>query len=214
MGCTQSTQDLTDSLALAINGHDSAQITKEQVSGIPYASQIVEFGGNPEALMVLAWAEPGRHQTPIALKWLSANSEMLVTQAGRITKTVNFPDNNLLSIHALKPDPLARGLHLRTTPHHWSYTMSWHPGYHVGYEAESRFEVLGEVTKQLPFDVQTLLHVKETISIPTIDFKTSNHYWLDPQTGRVIASEQTITPNGATFKLYTGKAYQQVNDHE
>ncbi|MGF1721667.1 YjbF family lipoprotein [Vibrio kyushuensis] len=208
-GCTQSSQDLSDSFSLALFGHEPATLTQNQVNDIPYASQIIEFGNNPQALVVLAWVESGVIQEPQALKWLSANNEMIVTQAGRVTKTANFPNTNLISIKADKTDPLARGLHLPTTPHHWSYTISWQPGYHIEYEAQSRFEVIGEVEKQLPFEKRILLHVKEIVSIPVIKHKSNNHYWLDPSSGEVISSEQTVIPNSATFKLTIAKPYQQ-----
>ncbi|MGF1697514.1 YjbF family lipoprotein [Vibrio lamellibrachiae] len=209
LGCTQSSQDLSDSFSLALFGHDSSSITQEQVNNIPYASQVIEFGSNPQVLIVLAWVEHENDQVPEALKWLSANNEMIVTQAGRIIKTANFPNTNLISLRSEKTDPLARGLHLPTTPHHWSYTISWQPGYHIQYEAQSRFEVIGKVEKQLPFEKRALLHVKETVSIPVIEYQSNNHYWLDPKTGNVIASEQTVIPNSATFKLVIGKPYQQ-----
>ncbi|MCK6263189.1 YjbF family lipoprotein [Vibrio sp. ZSDE26] len=209
LGCTQNAQDLSDSFSLALFGHNSPTLTQENVNSIPYASKIIEYGDNSKALIVLAWVEAGSNDAPNTLKWLSASNEMVVTQAGRITKTANFPNSNLIALQSEKRDPLARGLHLSTTPHHWSYTISWHPGYHIQYEAQSRFKVLGEVEKQLPFETKTLLHIEEVVSIPVIEYQSSNHYWLDPESGKVIASEQTIIPNGVTIKLSTGKSYQQ-----
>ncbi|MBT2916410.1 YjbF family lipoprotein, partial [Vibrio anguillarum] len=119
-GCTQNTQYFTDSLNLALFGPESLSISQNKINELPYASIYVKQGDNPQALMILAWAEKESSQfqpNPLALKYLSANHEMIVTSAGRITKTVNLLDANLSNIRSQQPDPLAIGLHDSSTPH-------------------------------------------------------------------------------------------------
>lgn len=209
-GCTQNTQSLIDSFDLAFLGPESMTISKSTVDELPYASIMVTHGNNPPALMVLAWAEESSLLSPSnspALKYLSANHEMIVIASGRIIKTVNLLEQNLSSIHSLQSDPLALGLHHASTPHHWEYDISWRPGYYLRYTAQSRFIIEGEVEKQLPFGSQRLLHVIEKVSIPKINHHYTNHYWLEPSNGQVVASEQTPAPGMARIELIVTKPF-------
>lgn len=212
-GCTQNTQSLVDSFDLALFGPESSTISKKTINELPYASIIVTQENNPPALMVLAWAEKQSYIFPAdfpALKYLSANNEMIVTYSGRIIKTINLLEHNLSAIHSQQPDPLTLGLHRANTPHHWQYEISWQPGYHVRYPAQSSFIPEGLVDKKLLFDTQRLLHVREEVSIPVINHHYTNHYWLNPNDGQVVASEQTPAPGMARFKLVVAKPFAGI----
>ncbi|GEM_PF-3528563 len=213
-GCTQNTQYFTDSLNLALFGPESLSISQNKINELPYASIYVKQGDNPQALMILAWAEKDSSQfqsNPLALKYLSANHEMIVTSAGRITKTVNLLDANLSNIRSQQPDPLAIGLHDSSTPRYWEYEISWQPGYHTQYHAQSRFVVQGEEQKLLPQGARNLLHVVENVTILAIDQHYTNHYWLEPSSGEVVASEQTPAPGMARFELIVAKPFSGAN---
>jgi hypothetical protein len=186
-------------------------ISPEKVRQLPYASMYVQLGENPQALMILVWSEPTLSNKLVALKWLSANHEMLVTQSGRVIKTVNLKDGNLTALTSNQPDPLSLGLQRGTTPHQWHYQISWLPGYHSNYKAISTFTVIGQVSKQLPAGTQKLLYVREQVDIPILRQGYQNRYWLEPQTGKAIASEQYIFPGSGNIKLMVGKPYAGEN---
>lgn len=207
IGCTQNTQHLSDSLELALFGPNSPSISQDKINQIPYASIYVKQGDNPQALMVLAWAEPSSIDSFIDLKYLSANNEMLVTTAGRITKTVNLVNGNLTRLHSPTPDPLAMGLQHPDTPRFWEYYISWQPGYHTQYLAQSRFIVLETVAKTLPQGTRELIHVIEKVTIPAIKQHYINHYWLSPSSGEVVASEQTPAPGIDAFEIIIAKPF-------
>ncbi|MGD8172424.1 YjbF family lipoprotein [Vibrio sp. TRT 21S02] len=207
-GCTQNMRDLSDSFELAMFGVGDHSITSEMVNQSPYASIYARQGDeSPLALLVLAWAEPGLPEQAQALKWLSASEEMLVTQAGRITKTVNLPNSNLISVQATSPDPLKLGLHLASTPKVWTYTLSWQPGYHFGYQVQSQFNVHGIQNKMLPNGERALLYVTEEVRIAAIEQHWQNQYWLDASNGKVVASVQTPAPGITQIALSVAKPY-------
>ncbi|WP_133406274.1 YjbF family lipoprotein [Parashewanella tropica] len=206
-GCSNNTQHFTDTFKLAVFGKEQTKIDHAKVVASPYASLYVKQGENPAALMVLAWAEEGHTKGHPALKWLSSSKEMLMTESGRITKTLKLPNENLVSVHSNKPDPLSLGLHLDSTPRFWRYQISWQPGYHFAYQAESRFILKGKVIKQLPSGLKETLHVIEKVSVPKLSLSYNNDYWIAPKTGEVIASSQIPAPGMQRFELTIGKSF-------
>jgi len=207
-GCAKNAQHLSDSLQLAIFGPEASVISAETVASIPYASLYIQQNNNPLALMVLAWAEPTSNNSHTALKWVSSGQEMIVTQGGRITKTLNLDSENLIHLESDSVDPLQLGLHKTTTPRDWQFYLSWQPGYHFRYLAQSHFVNQGEQIKQLPNgEFRTLLRINERITIEAIQQQYHNFYWLDPTTGAVIATEQQLAPGLNRYALAVGKSY-------
>jgi len=39
-----------------------------------------------------------------------------------------------------------------------------------------------------------LLRIDEQVDAPTLNFRATNHYWVDPQDGFIWRSEQHLTP--------------------
>lgn len=207
-GCAKNAQHLSDSLQLAIFGPEQSVISAEKVASIPYASIYVQQNNNPLALMVLAWAEPAKNNTHTALKWISAGQEMVVTEGGRITKTLNLGGGNLVNIESHSVDPLLLGLHNASTPRYWEFYLSWQPGYHFHYLAQSRFVSEGEQIKQLPNgESRSLLLFNEQITIAALDQQYHNYYWIDPTSGAVVATEQQLAPGLNRYALAVGKSY-------
>nr|WP_310592661.1 YjbF family lipoprotein [Vibrio paracholerae] len=208
MGCSNSSQHLSETMQLAIFGTPAPVISPQKVAGIPYASLYIQQNDNPLALMVLGWAEPTRNNRHPALKWVSAGQEMLVTEGGRITKTLNLDGANLISLESDSTDPLLLGLHRASTPREWHFYLSWQPGYHFRYLAHSQFITLGEQQKQLPNgESRTLLRIDEQITIAALNQQYHNQYWLEPSTGAVIASEQQLAPGTHRYALTVAKSY-------
>ncbi|SHF60572.1 YjbF family lipoprotein [Vibrio gazogenes] len=208
VGCSQNAQDLSDTIQSALWGPDDHSITPDKVAQIPYASVYVRMGENPLALMILTWVETTRSpEHPTIFKWLSTDREMLVTQAGRVIKTVSLKEGNLIHIESNHTDPLVLGLQKDTTPRTWQYKMTWSPGYHTDYQALSTFTVGDVESKHLPNGTQALLHVVEQVDIPQINQQYQNNYWISPHSGEVIASEQYIFPGSEKLTLSLGKRY-------
>ena len=208
-GCSQNSSDLMDTLGVAFGGPKENLISQEEVDAIPYASQYVQMDGNGQALLVLGWVERSRANQP-RLKWVSADHEMVVTQAGRVVKTTNLKQGNLLSDSSETIDPLALGILNQDTPQEWHHTISWMPHYHIDYQAVSHFSKLGNEQVTLPSGEVSLTHVIERVSIPTLNVEYSNHYWVRPDTSKVIYSQQYFYPNSPQMILFTGKPFMGV----
>ncbi len=215
VGCSQDSQDLSATFHSAFLGAEETNITPETVSKIPYASMYARLGENSQALLILGWVEQSTLSSgAVRLKWVSAEKEMIATEAGRIVKTSGLKEGNLVRLQASAPDPLSLGILKNTTPKVWHYTLSWQPGYHIGYAAISHFTI-GQVEEvELPNGHHSLQQIKETVEIPVLDKKYTNSYWLDPVKGQVVASEQYIFPGSERFHLSVGKVFNGESSDE
>lgn len=204
-GCSQNFNDVNDTMSLAFWGEDDAALTASDINQLPYASLYARIEDGPQAFMVLALAEEKfkfgsdaeKNQAPTSfqLKWLSSDKGMLVTQAGRLVKTINLPQGNLVSVQSQFTDPLILGLHKPNTPTNWQFTLDWQPGYHYGYQALSQFDTLGTqviMVNEQPIDV---LYFVETVSVDKLNLSYQNEYWLSPNNGQVIKTRQKPAPS-------------------
>ncbi|SJZ74626.1 YjbF family lipoprotein [Photobacterium toruni] len=203
-GCSQKITSVNDTVRLALQGTADTHKSAYDIARLPYASTYVRINNQAQLFMVLALAESATGKTltnahsattPPQLKWLANDNGMLVTQSGRIIKTVNLSAGNLLATHSTSPDPLALGLHLATTPKQWQRTIDWQPGYHTGYQLDSVFvfdhaEVLTINGKSVP-----VLRFNENVLVKQLNTHYSNTFWVDQQTGKVVKSMQYIAPS-------------------
>lgn len=206
-GCSQNFKDVNDTMSLAFLGEDDATLNATDINQLPYASLYARIEDGPQAFMVLALAEDKpsfssklndgstKIEKNLQLKWLSSDKGMLVTQAGRLMKTLNLPQGNLIAVESDFTDPLALGLHRSDTPTVWQYTLDWQPGYHYGYQALSQFNPQGKqviIVNEQPVDV---LYFVETVSVEKLNISYQNEYWLSPNNGQVIKSRQKPAPS-------------------
>lgn len=211
-GCTSSGSALSKTMRLAFFGTENNEMSVQKIQSSPYANIIVQENDSASALLVLAWSETTKHDksnnSPPALKWLSSNHELIITRAGRIIKTVNLGHGNITQLRANKPDPLTLGLQKPTTPKQWHYQLSWQPGNHHRYQATSSFTNLGSTTLNTPLKgEQTVLAFSESVSIPLLDESYTNYYWLNPQSGHVVKSQQHLAPKLSMLTITEAKPF-------
>ncbi|MEZ8144296.1 YjbF family lipoprotein [Enterovibrio sp. FF113] len=216
-GCSQKFEDVQDTMSLALFGHDDVVVAPEKINSLPYASLYTKTDSSGQAFMVLGYAtaspssQPGSEKI-VQLKWLSANNEMLVTEAGRIVKTVNLLGSNLTASSSLDADPLATGLLNGNTPYQWRRTVDWQPGFHSGYTLESRFEKTGENTLLVNEKPVSTVHFIEYVHAPELNIRFENEFWLHPVTGHVIASIQTPAPGMESIEITVLKPFSGVSE--
>ncbi|WPC74300.1 YjbF family lipoprotein [Vibrio porteresiae] len=205
-GCSENSQNVNATIYSTIIGPDETNISQEIVDNIPYASMYARLGDNPQALLVLGWVE--ENKTPVVFKWISASNEMVVTESGRIVKTVNLVNGgNLVALRSSQPDPLTLGVLRNSTPKQWQFTLSWMPGYHMNYEAKSTF-IIGDLESvSLPNHTQNLIAVTEKVDIDKLSVTYTNHYWIDPITEQVVASQQYLYPGSSRIDLSIAKEF-------
>ncbi|PSW30368.1 YjbF family lipoprotein [Photobacterium phosphoreum] len=203
-GCSQKITSINDTVRIAVQGTADIHKSANTIAALPYASTYVRIDNQSQLFMVLALAEsatgetvttPSSKTSPPLLKWLARDHGMLVTQSGRIVKTVNLAAGNLSTTTSKTVDPLTLGLHLATTPTTWQRHIDWQPGYHNGYQLDSQFvfdqpEVLTINGKSVP-----VLRFSENVTIKQLDRHYSNTFWIEQRTGKVVKSQQYIAPD-------------------
>lgn len=214
-GCTQKFNDVNDTIKLALLGEPDTNVSQQKIQELPYASIYARVYDGPQAFMVLALAEPkvslDRHQTltpqTFQLKWMSSDKGMLVTENGRLVKTLNLPQGNLIETFSSQPDPLALGLHRPSTPTTWHRSIDWQPGYHYGYTLSSEFTRQKDAVITLGNTPIEALHFSETVTVASLDVIYQNEFWLHPQTGKVLKSRQKIAPSLPYVEITLLKPY-------
>lgn len=156
----------------------------------------VRNGDNPRAALGLRFIEQGQ------LKWVSADNIMLVTEHGRITRTLGL-NNDLMFISNKPNDPLKTA---NMAGSHWLRATDWQSA-EYGLVLDSRFSEPSN--EELTF-FATPLPVKkivETLSMRDkpanwrFDGEWQNTFWIDNETGVVLKSVQQLAPGLPAFEL-------------
>ncbi len=162
---------------------------------MPYASQYMQLNGGPQLFVVLAFSENGQQ------KWVTQDGATIVTQHGRLVKTLLGGDN-LIDVNNLATDPLAKpgqiidgatglapGLD-RTSPVRYAtarsvFTWRGTDSVSVGSE-ETAVRVLDE-------------------EVTTDQTRWRNRYWIDSE-GQIRQTEQYLGANYFPVKTTLIKA--------
>lgn len=125
--------------------------------------------------------------------WVASGKQVLLMRDGLIVRSVGL-GINLDGTRWEGESPFKHGLH--RLPEGFSSTrwIDIYDGYRVGIAVTSRFTQEGIEDIKVMDKTYALLRVDERIDAPQIDFHAVNRYWVRPQDGFVIQSEQHITP--------------------
>ena len=192
--CTQTQKGLIETARLAVNGPDDVTVSDEQVQALPYASMYAHINQGPRIFIVLGYNENGQQ------KWITQDRAMLVTQHGRLVKTLGLTDN-LQQVSNLSQDPLADALHLQQDAQ-WTRIMRWsEQGNTRAGTAVSRFrrgddEVLTLAGNSVPCRVW-----HEAVSIAASGAEWENTFWIDNRSGEVVQARQML--GAASFPIDT-----------
>jgi len=180
--------------SLTIDDPKPAQLIVEYGEQLEYANMVVRRLDEQPEIMVLGLAERSSVVYPksIMLKWVSSDRRMLVTQAGRITKTLFQNNLDLYEVRSISADPLALGLGADGVPKVYNFVASWSGSDDIA--AISTFRPSGEVG-----------HWFETVRYAT-GHQVVNQYWLDAS-GAVIRSVQTPIPTSKEVKFSVVKPF-------
>lgn len=194
-GCTQRFQDTNATIKEAFFGIDSVEMSTEQVANLPYASAYARINDEHRIFLVLAYAEQNPATGETQLKWMSSDKAMIVTENGRIIKTLSLPSANLVSLSATQtlPTPSAAN-----AP--WQAQYDWQPNYSFGHQAnvQSRF-VKNEWLTSLLWSKETQL-IEETVAFEALGRTMSNQFWVDEQ-NTIVKSAQWVVPNKLHIEL-------------
>jgi len=180
--CSGTTKGLGSALWDSMFGTPGVHLTDEDIADMPYASQYMQLNGGPQLFVVLAFSENGQ------LKWVTQDQATIVTQHGRIVKTLIGQDN-LIEVNNLAADPLTKPNQVLDGAS-WTRTMGWTEHGQVRYAtAQSTFRWAGTDTLALGSDVTDVRVLEEDV---TTDQKTwTNRFWIDSE-GQIRQSTQYL----------------------
>ncbi|MBB1318544.1 YjbF family lipoprotein [Shewanella sp. SR43-4] len=201
-GCSNTSSQIANMVKESIIGPPDSVISASKIESSPYASIYVRVNKSSQAYVLLAFAEASQTipATPFSkknaeLKWVSSDAAMLVTRNGRLLKTVNLFDGNLVTLSSEQIDPISLGLHLTSTPMQWQSTIDWQPGYHFSYKQQSTFTFIADETVIINESPVILKRYDEHVFIPKLGIEYNNQFWIDATSGMVFKSNQKIAPN-------------------
>lgn len=192
--CTQTQKGLGETVKLALLGPDDVQVSDEQIESLPYASMYLRVNNGQQIFVVLGFDENGQQ------KWITRDRSMVVTQHGRVVKTLGLSDN-LLEVNNLQQDPLITPLSL-TEGASWTRTLSWtEAGKFRSATATSSFTRLKDQVLTLGGNNVACRVWQEEVELPAEGKSWVNTFWIDTTTGQVRQSQQTL--GGDYFPLET-----------
>ena len=184
------------STALGAFEHSLAErdFTDDDVARVPFASLGVRVDDAPEILVVLAASEPD------GLHWRPADGSLLVTRHGRITRV----SGRLTDVRVAPGDgndPVASGRIGASETEDCIRFLDFPKVRRYGIVVRSVLQRVGDApVKLLRGETQTV-KFSEIGGSDTIGWQFENEFYLDPRTGKIVQSRQSVTPETGPFEL-------------
>ena len=166
---------------------DDLNLTREDITRIPYASIAVRFSDYAQSLLIL-----GRYDGD-DLHWISTEREVLVTRHGRLVKTYGLPDDSR-ETRFMTYDPVGKPIAAAAPETACLRTIDLEPRHVDGIVIRSRFENAGRETLTiLDATLPTEMWIESNIA-PDLDWSFTNRFWVDEKSGYVWKSLQYLSP--------------------
>ncbi|MGJ8682620.1 YjbF family lipoprotein [Paraglaciecola sp.] len=193
-GCSGTYHAYYQTLKLAFSKRQGASFTLADVQKSQSDIVLVKRGDRPAIIMALAYIENNEH------KWVSQDNVLLITQAGRIVRTVGL-SKDLVYVSNTLADPLKflsqkmADIELNVP---WARIVDF-SGDEYGHPIYSSFNFHNNET------IQALgLNINSTLIMESADYKTpstyiqsnnnwQNYFWYD-ESGVLIKSKQKVSP--------------------
>lgn len=194
-GCGVVGRTSLKTVQLAVRGAPDVHPTAAEVAAKPYP-QIKVSGPNGGAVLVLGNVDAGRQA------WYSSERSIVFLQDGLLVGTHGgTPELQQMWIEGENPFHSLHTLNGQVTVQRRYDLM---PGYRYGLHVTGTLERLGEESIEILGRTRSLVHVRETLRGD--QWKSENHYWVDPSNGFIWKSQQTIAP-GIRLEITQLKPY-------
>ncbi len=196
-GCASDSLSLLGSSFSSGGGGGSGYpISDAQIAAIPYASIGVRIGSSAGVVMILASVDGAN------LHWASADRVVLITQRGRLVKTIGLP-RDLLTTRFTEGDPLPLAVRgeAQADEARISRIIDLRPKDDFSVPVESRCAAIGMETVTIFGQPRSLLHLRERVVVRKWRWSTDNQFWVDPATGKVWKSRQQFCPDVPAITL-------------
>lgn len=196
-GCADNKFDSYQQIKFLLSKNEEIAISPEAINRLPFASAFVTVDDRPRIFVVLAFADENR------LSWVSSDKGMIVTEHGRITKTLKL-DNDLDYFSGMTRDPLSDSI---ATGTEFSYSAEWVKDRRSGRSIRTVFKRLADETLNINGAIIDTYLYEETVQSFKDDQTWNNYYWLDKITGQVRKTIQKIGPDNSTIEMVFTKPY-------
>ena len=185
-GCSPLMQGSLDTFKAAVQGVEPLQLTAADVAAVPYA-QILVTTPSSEGVMARL-----RQQGDLQY-WVASGKQVLLMRNGLVVRTTGLQP----ALDGTRFDgqsPFKRGLHLVADGERSTRWIDIYQGQQVGLAVNSRFVRKGLETVTILDKPYVLQRIDEKIEIPALAFSGTNHFWVRPEDGAILQSEQYVTP--------------------
>jgi hypothetical protein len=176
-----------NNLKAAVVGPDEVDVTAAEVAGVNYPQLKLT---TPSGSGVLALV---REREDLQF-WVASGKQVLLLRDGLAVRSIGLGLQGDLDGTRLADDsPFKQGLHHVAdgfTTRRW---IDLYKGQEVGVIVNSRFSRRATETLEILDKPYSVLRVDEHIDAPAIGLSATNRYWVDPQDGFILQSEQQLT---------------------
>ena len=196
ISCAQNPNLVPSSYTTILNLIGESIFTKESginpdiINSIPYASSLINFKKSPKSLIILQSKKQDTYT------WVSADRRVFLTKKGRVVGTIGLP-NDLYKIN--RPSiSFKEILDKENLTNYIAYYSFKKPNLN-NLKVEISIDVIGSRKIKTFQGLKDLILVEERLVSKKINWKTTNKYWVDPETYFVWKSEQNISPKLPTL---------------
>lgn len=197
-GCADNNLDSYQQLKFLFSGNEEITITPEAINKLPYASAFLTIDDRPKIFVVLAFVDNNR------LSWISSNRGIVVTEHGRITKTLKF-ENDINYFLGTIQDPLSQAS--ITSGAQFSYSAEWAKDRRSGRSMHSVFRQLADENLDINGTIIVTSLYEETVQSIKDNQTWKNYYWLDKKSGLIRKTIQKLGPDNSTIEMVFTKPY-------
>lgn len=175
-----------DTLRATVNHVEHLQLTAADVAAVPYA-QIMVTTSSSEGVMARV-----RQQGDLQF-WVASGKQVLLMRDGLVVRTTGLQ----VALDGTRFDgqsPFKRGLQYITDGETSTRWIDMYQSNQIGLTVKSRFSRKGMETVTIVDHSYVLQRIDEAFEISELGFEGTNHFWVRPEDGLILKSEQYVTP--------------------
>ncbi|GAC15439.1 YjbF family lipoprotein [Aliiglaciecola lipolytica] len=206
--CSSTQRAYQQNVKLYFSTKNDIELSQKDVVESPIDLIYIKSGERPYATMALGFIENNQY------KWVSADDAMLVTQNGRLVRTLGLLGKNLVHVNDLTDDPLISKSDVDVSAT-WYREIDLNND-HYGIKLTSSFSV----EKNVPLNIlnqqfvssKVIENVKSEGLLSRSD-TWQNLFWYHAETGQLLRSSQQFSVDSERYEIqYVSRAMRLVGD--